>query len=756
MPVAAASVRLTGLDKTAVTNDSGRAVVHGVPAGKQDLVISAVGYITLSTTLQMKADTPIFTFTLKKDTVVLDDVAVFGYAPALKTNRQTFNVTAIDAKKLHNSTLDIAHVLNRVPGARLRETGGVGSDFDLSLNGFSGKRIKYFIDGVPIDYLGAAFQVNNIPVNFAERIEVYKGVIPVWLGSDALGGAVNIVTNQGMRNYLDVSYSYGSFNTHRSYINAGYTARNGFTVRLNAFQNYSDNNYKVTVDAADIHTGKYYPDTTVRRFHDQYDNETAIAQLGFVDKKWADQLLAGITVGKYYKEIQTGARLTTVFGALHNKGTILMPALVYKKNDLFTKGLNASLNANYNLGEEQSIDTVHARYNWLKDSITYRGKGGERAYQWYQYKNNTANAAASITYQVSNRHFFALNNVYSHFDRKGCNIVSPHAMLDNIPQQSNKNISGLGYQYKNPNNWDISVFGKYLLQRAHTTLIETDFTRPGDTTYNRVSKNIDRIGYGVAGTYFITPDLQWKLSYENTYRLPESEDLFGDVTNKDGNWNLKPESGKNFNLGFNYTHQFGTHRLCASATGVYSYVNDYIYYTFNGYTNKLYPDNLLKVSNLGIESEIRYSFKQLLAAGINLTYQNIRDQQKYRTDMQGEIPSNTYKERIPNVPYLFGNADATLYFNKLFNGSDRLSIGYNGLYVHEFYLYWANEGAASTKRTIPEQLAHDVNLVYTLKDGKYNIAFECKDITDKRLYDNYSLQKPGRSFNIKLRYFIHK
>lgn len=755
-PVASATIRCAEQNLSASTDANGRFELLFSDKGVFSLEISAVGYATLKTQINVTKEKEEFFFTLQKENALLDSVAVFGYSAMQLTNRQAYNVTAIDAQKLHNTTLDIAHVLNRVPGARLRETGGIGSDFDLSLNGFSGKRIKYFIDGVPIDYLGAAFQINNVPVNFAKRIEIYKGVIPVWLGSDALGGAVNIVTDQSMRNYLDLSYSYGSFNTHRSYINTGYTARNGFTVRLNAFQNYSDNNYKVTVDAADIRTGKYYPDTTIRRFHDKYHNETAIAQLGFVDKKWADQLLAGITVGKYYKEIQTGARLTTVFGALHNKGNILMPALVYKKNDLFTKGLNASLNANYNFGEEQSIDTVHARYNWLRDSINYRGKGGERAYQWYQYKNNTANASASFTYQVSNRHFFALNNVYSHFDRKGSNVVSPHAMLDNIPQQSNKNISGLGYQYKNPNNWDISVFGKYLHQQARTTLIETDFTRPGDTTYNRVTKNINRFGYGAAGTYFITPDLQWKLSYENTYRLPESEDLFGDVTNKDGNWNLKPESSRNFNLGFNYTHQLGMHRLYVSATGVYAYVNDYIYYTFNGYTNKLYPENLLKVSNLGIESEIRYAFKQLLSAGVNLTYQNIRDRQKYRTDMQGDIPSNTYKERIPNVPYLFGNADATLYFNKILNGSDRLSIGYNLLYVHEFYLYWANEGAASTKRVIPEQLAHDVNLVYTLKDGKYNIAFECKDITDKRLYDNYSLQKPGRSFNIKLRYFIRK
>ena len=50
---------------------------------------------------------------------------------------------------------------------------------------------------------------------FADRIEVYKGVVPVGFGTDAIGGVVNIVTNkQPGKWFMDASYSYGSFNTH--------------------------------------------------------------------------------------------------------------------------------------------------------------------------------------------------------------------------------------------------------------------------------------------------------------------------------------------------------------------------------------------------------------------------------------------------------------------------------------------------------------------------------------------------------------
>lgn len=55
---------------------------------------------------------------------------------------------------------------------------------------------------------------------------------------------------------LDGSYSYGSFNTHKSYVNFGQTFKNGFTYEINAFQNYSDNDYHVDAPVEDFETGR--------------------------------------------------------------------------------------------------------------------------------------------------------------------------------------------------------------------------------------------------------------------------------------------------------------------------------------------------------------------------------------------------------------------------------------------------------------------------------------------------------------------
>lgn len=129
-----------------------------------------------------------------KKTQHLGEVVVRGNQ-VKRGNSSAFNVTAVDIRRLRNTNLDLAHILDRVSGVKVREDGGLGSGVSINLNGFTGKHVKQFIDGVPMDGSSSSFGINNIPASFANRIEVYKGVVPVDFGGDALGGAINIVTD---------------------------------------------------------------------------------------------------------------------------------------------------------------------------------------------------------------------------------------------------------------------------------------------------------------------------------------------------------------------------------------------------------------------------------------------------------------------------------------------------------------------------------------------------------------------------------
>lgn len=57
----------------------------------------------------------------------------------------------------------------------------------------------------------------------------------------------------------------------------------------------------------------------------------------------------------------------------------------------------------------------------------------------------------------------------------------------------------------------------------------------------------------------------------------------------------------------------------------------------------------------------------------------------------------------------------------------------------------------SSKAYVPDQFSHNVSVSYSLMHGRYNLSVECRNLTDARLYDNFSLQKAGRAFYFKVR-----
>ncbi len=110
-----------------------------------------------------------------------------------------------------------------------------------------------------------------------------------------------------------------------------------------------------------------------------------------------------------------------------------------------------------------------------------------------------------------------------------------------------------------------------------------------------------------------------------------------------------------------------------------------------------------------------------------------------------------YKIRMPNIPYRFANFDANFHWRNLFAKGNTLTVGYEGFWQHAFPLNWENIGNKDSKAYVPDQLSHNLSLLYSIKNGRYNISLECRNLTNARLYDNFSLQKAGRAFYVKAR-----
>lgn len=758
-PLDYVSIYVKGTSHACFSDEKGRFSLE-LPEGKQQLTFSILGFRAKTVNVDISRHSKVQNIhvVLEENSQQLTEVHVWGKSNVQKVKESAFNTIAIDAKGLHNSTLDLAGTLAKVPGVKLRESGGVGSDIQFSLDGFSGRHIKFFIDGVPLEGV-SSFNINNIPVNFAERIEVYRGVVPVGFGADALGGVVNIVTGNKRKTFVDASYTYGSFNTHKSNVSFGHTAKNGFMFELNAFQNYSDNDYWIETPVKNLENGQIDMSKSerVRRFNDTYHNEAVVAKIGLVKKTFADRLVFGINLSQNDKEIQNGVRQEIVFGQKRRKAQALMPSFEYSKRDLFTKGLNVRLTANYNQTLSQNLDTATYIYNWRGESKYNNGKLGEQSYQDAKFENSNWNTTFNVSYRISQMHDIMLNHVLTAFDRKTqetAGTSSGATSSADFDKKSRKNISGFSYRFHFHQKWNISVFGKYYNQYSEGP---KNTSTTGGYNYEMFSESVDALGYGTAMSFFWR-DFQVKFSYEKANRLPTTDELFGDEDLEMGSVTLKPERSDNFNLNLSFTKEFGSHFIYLGGGLLYRDTKDYIRRVTDKYSGGLYfgsHENHGRVTTFGLSGEIRYNYSKWLSIGGNITNQNIRDKEKYVSGNSLQ-ESSTYKVKVPNIPFFFFNADFSFYYHDLFSKGNLLTITYGNLYMYEFPLYWETHGNSATKLRVPTQFSHDLSLIYSIKNGRYNISFECRNLTDEKLYDNFSLQKPGRAFYGKFRYFFNK
>ncbi|MEI3461193.1 MAG: TonB-dependent receptor [Bacteroides eggerthii] len=747
-----ATVYLKGTGHGGITNQEG--IYHvSAPAGNYTLVVSAVGYKTVEKPVTLLRGQRVRqNITISPETQLLDEVTVVSTGVS-RLKRSAFNAVAVDTKELQNTTKNLSDALAKAPGMKLRESGGVGSDMQLMLDGFSGKHVKVFIDGVPQEGVGSSFGLNNIPVNFADRIEVYKGVVPVGFGTDAIGGVINIVTNKKRRRwFLDASYSYGSFNTHKSNVNFGQTFKNGFTYEINAFQNYSDNDYHIEAPVEDFETGRIDRDKKVRvkRFNDTYHNEAVVGKVGVVDKKWADRLMLGFTYSNMYQDIQTGVRQDIVYGQKHRKGHSLMPSLEYYKRNLLAKGLDVALTVNYNKNLTTNVDTASYKYNWYGDRKLLNSPG-EQSYQHSRADNNNWNGTFTANYRLGKMHMLTFNHVLNTFSRSNTSLLAKEEQSDAIAKETRKNISGVSYRLMPSETWNLSVFGKYYNQFVAGPVA----TDANQNDYVRTTRSVSSIGYGAAGTYFILPGLQAKLSYEKAYRLPTIEEMFGNEDLEMGDIGIRPENSDNVNLNLSYNRTFGRHSVYVEGGLVYRNTKDYIQRNItdlSGGKSAATYINYGKVLTKGYNISARYGFGKWVSVGGNFTQMDVRDNMK--TSISGNAENIAYKERMPNLPYIFADSDVTFYWRDLGRKGNALTVSYDNQYLHSFTYYSSKIGSNKGDYVVPSQFSHNLSLSYSLRDGRYNLSFECRNFTDEQLYDNFSLQKAGRAFYGKVRVYF--
>lgn len=102
-------------------------------------------------------------------------------------------VTKEDIVQIQAKT--ITDILRLQPGVEVASNGGIGQNASIFMRGTNSDHVLILIDGFRMNSsIKSGMNINKIPVNQVERIEIIRGSGAVMYGSGAVGGVINIIT----------------------------------------------------------------------------------------------------------------------------------------------------------------------------------------------------------------------------------------------------------------------------------------------------------------------------------------------------------------------------------------------------------------------------------------------------------------------------------------------------------------------------------------------------------------------------------
>lgn len=774
-PLSGANIKIKSDNKATASEADGFYKIGGLKPGEVAIEVSMTGYIAETVNILLIAGkNHIQDFELRDSKTDLKEVTVAGKSVNRtkidEIKQSGFNVNVVDLNEFANMSTDINQVLKKGTGILIRENGGMGSNFTFQINGLAA---KIYIDDVPMEQFGSSMTLNNIPANLIDRVEVYKGVVPAYLGGDAMGGAVNIITKQRSRRFLDASHSYGSFNSNQTAITGGIrNNKTGIKLRASAFYNYSNNDYEMYSNEVynvllktvklDESTNDYRQVTIdkAKRFYDRYKSAMGDVELGYEKVKWADWFTLGFTYSANNKQNQLASTINSVYGGNWTTNSYYMPSIKYRKTNFLVDGLYTNLYASYSKSKDNNRDTALYRYDWSGHWSNPVGTPLKEVNNRVIDENYIARASFSYNLDKAQLHNLNLTYNLTSTDRRSFDFMETNPLkieTTGLPNNLTKHILGFAWQAQWFDKKLISVASfKYYGMDTKVVTDKREFDINGQPISGQIETTKKFFGYpsgALAMRYNLTRAFGVKASYEKGYNLPQTSSLFGDGRFVNANFNLKPEESNNINYGAYYNYIFGDQYIKLDASMFYRNSKNYI-------SSVVLPDNIHSQSQNfagiklnGFEAEAKYGYKDMFSISVNGSYDRARDDYKYTDESKSQI-SLTYKEQMPNRPWIYGNADLMLAKRDLFAKNTRLQFNYIYQYVHWFYLTWEKLGAPGSLNFVPTQTIHNAVVTYSWRQDRYNLSFEGRNLTNELAYDNYRLQKPGRAFYLKFRVSI--
>ena len=329
---------------------------------------------------------------------------------ASRLNSESINRIIITKKDINNiGATDIVGVLETIPELSITRSGPIGQQTSVFFRGTNSNHTLVMINGVPINDQSTTQGLHDFGVDFiqtVQQIEVFPGSTASHFGSNAIGGAINIILSGDYQDKIEYNFDKDSnydILANKTIQNGNHdiniklattknkliSARKSTSNEKDEVKNYTGNlNYKTWIKNINLFNTTY-----IRQTITEYDN-SAVNQIGYKgDNKM----------------------ITTQFGAKHKTKDEEKNALIY-----------------YN-GYDREYNEIGTLDNYYSNTIGIK-------------LNLTKNFKNIISYGYG----LDYKNDWGNFDNRGSYTASTKGNTDNTAIHGN-----LGIKLKNKKNFSL-------------------------------------------------------------------------------------------------------------------------------------------------------------------------------------------------------------------------------------------------------------------------------------------------------------
>ncbi|MBD2198873.1 MULTISPECIES: TonB-dependent receptor plug domain-containing protein [Calothrix] len=549
-------------------------------------------------------------------------IEAIGEQDTLPQSTPTYVVDQEEIKKQGANSL--ADVLKRMPGFAINDAGH-GADIHTGTyyRGASINQSVFLINGRPINtninlYHGGT-DLNSIPVEAIDRVELYSGAASALYGSSAFGGVVNIITKEGYSQpKLSSSIEFGSLSQNNQQFSYGGAAG---ALKYNfSFERYfTDNRYRVPVGAANRDAQGFF-----------FNADTATSTY----------------FGNIAVDLDPNNSLTFDITKLSSRRGLIYFGFPLQRDRLDHDGLNAGLSWKTRLGSGDN-STLTTTFGYNQD---YFSTYGPTVFQGREFYRTGVLDTQQLSARVDHEWKFSQNNQL----RWGLDLKNTDLYGDTLSTSPNR--------IANNETENRSIFATALFA-VNTFKFNEDFQIDLGLRQNFDGQFGNYLNPSVGLRYAIAPTIAVRGSWAGGQRNPGLDQLYvyDTVHGWEPNADLKPETGSSWTAGIDIN-------FSQNLTGQFTYFGSSLDNRLGVVAGKW--QNIGLVDTNGLEAALQLKFTNNWSSFVNYTYTDAKIKTGSEQGLQlGLIP---YSVLQTGIGYQNSGWQANLYVT--YNSGARRAI----------------------------------------------------------------------------------